>query len=248
VAKLAFSILTCLRSQDRSRYSSESQLLEFLRSDGVAFATKDVNPALTLLESMDMLIRPPVPPNIARPGWLPTSADGPVPVPVLIDAIIRVLGAGLCGSEEDLQARLDAAGVAFHSQDLNIAISRLVDSGRLMRPKPRPTEEFPNPPRSLVMANLPRGLSQSGDRFDHIDSLAADVHASVKKRSDRFESDEQLQQWLTEDGIEWTVDALRDAVEQLEVSGWLSRPHRSRDWHSDPLPGYLVSPSWMRGW
>jgi hypothetical protein len=133
VANLAFSILTCLCFQDRSRYSSENQLLEFLRSDGVSFATKDVNPALTLLESMDMLVRPPVPPNIARPGWLPTSADAPVPVPVLIDAIIRVLGAGLCGSEEDLQARLNAAGVAFDSHDLNI--SRLhavaaVDPGR----------------------------------------------------------------------------------------------------------------------
>jgi hypothetical protein len=78
--------------------------------------------------------------------------------------------------------------------------------------------------------------------------LAAEVHGAVKKRSDSFESDEQLQQWLTEDGIEWTVDALRDAVEQLEGAGWLSRPHRSRDWHSDPLPGCLVSPSWMRGW
>jgi hypothetical protein len=115
VAKLAFSIGTCLRSKDRSRYSSENQLLEFLRSGGVSFATKDVNPALTLLESMDMLIRPPVPPNIARPAWLPASTDAPVPMPVLIDAVIRVLNARLCASEVDLQACLNAAGVAFDS-------------------------------------------------------------------------------------------------------------------------------------
>jgi hypothetical protein len=189
-----------------------------------------------------------VPANIARPGWLPSSADAPVPVPVLIDAIIRVLGAGLCGSDEDLHAHLNAAGVAFDTQDLNVAIGRLLDSGRLMRPKPRPTEEYPNPPRGFVLGNLPRGFSQSSDRFDHIDGLAADVHASIKRRDDRFESDEQLVQWLTEDGIEWTVDALGGAVEQLEVAGWLSRPHRLRDFTRDPLPGYLDTPSWARSW
>ena len=41
-------------------------------------------------------------------------------------------------------------------------------------------------------------------------------------------------------------EQLRDALEQLEVSSWLSRPHRARDWPSDPLPGYLITPRWAR--
>jgi hypothetical protein len=108
------------------------------------------------------------------------------------------------------------------------------------------TIEQPNPPRTLMMANLPAGFSQSSDRFDDIDGLAADVHASIKKRGDRFDHDEQLEQWLAEAGISYEPEQLRDALEQLEVSGWLSRPHRNRDWPSDPLPGYLVPPSWAR--
>jgi hypothetical protein len=43
--------------------------------------------------------------------------------------------------------------------------------------------------------------------------------------------------------IVWTT-----ALQQLEVSGWLSRPDRDREWHSDPLPGYLILPSWARSW
>ena len=54
--------------------------------------------------------------------------------------------------------------------------------------------------------------------------------------------------WLSEDEIGYSSQDLRDAFEQLEVSGWLSRPHRYRDWLSDPLPGYLIEPKWVRGY
>jgi len=52
-----------------------------------------------------------------------------------------------------------------------------------------------------------------------IDALAADVHATIKKRGDRFDHDPQLAEWLGRDGIEWSGQQLRDAVEQLEASG-----------------------------
>jgi hypothetical protein len=203
---------------------------------------------LDLLESLGKIIRPEVSANAARPGWLPISADAPVPVPVLIDAVIRVLSGGLYGSEEDLQARLKASGVPFDPQDLSVALGRLLDSGRLTRPKPRPTVENPTPSRSLVMASLPGGFSQSSDRFDHIDGLAANVHASIKRRSDRFENDDQPEQWLAVDEVEYRAEDLQAALEQLELSGWLSRPHRLREWPSDPLPGYLITPRWDRGY
>jgi hypothetical protein len=117
-----------------------------------------------------------------------------------------------------------------------------------MAPRPRPTEEQPNPSRQLVLANLPAGFSHSSARFDRIDALAADVHACIKRRGDRFDHDPQLTEWLAQDGVEWSGLELRDALQQLEISGLLSRPHRLRDWHSDPLPGYLVSPYWAPGW
>jgi hypothetical protein len=58
---------------------------------------------------------------------------------------------------------------------------------------------------------------------------------------------EQLEEWLAEDGVLWSGRELGDAVEQLEVAGLLSRPHREREL-AGPLPGYLITPSWDRGY
>jgi hypothetical protein len=111
-----------------------------------------------------------------------------------------------------------------------------------------PTEENPNPQRQLILNNLPRGFSQSGDKFDRIDAVTADIHASIKKRDQGgFDSDAQLEEWLAEDNITATPEELRDAILQLEIAGWVMRPHREREWGA-PLGGYLVSPSWMRTW
>jgi len=98
------------------------------------------------------------------------------------------------------------------------------------------------------MSNLPRGFSQSGDLFDKIDALAADVIGTIKRRGDRFDDDAQLEGWLDEDQIAWTPEDLRAAIEQLEVAGLLSRPHRMREFARDPLPGFLDTPSWARSW
>jgi hypothetical protein len=74
-----------------------------------------------------------------------------------------------------------------------------------------------------------------GETFNATDELAADVHACIKRHGDNFGSDEQLEEWLAEDGISWSGYQLRDAVEQLEVAGWLHRPLRERQVGS-PLP------------
>jgi hypothetical protein len=64
-------------------------------------------------------------------------------------------------------------GVVPDPDDLDVAVGRLLDSGRLMAPRPRPTSSNPNPQRVLIMANLPRGFPQSGDPFGDIDEVAA---------------------------------------------------------------------------
>jgi hypothetical protein len=129
-----------------------------------------------------------------------------------------------------------------------VYLGRSTDSGRLMLLKPKPTVECPEPSQVLVMVNPGAGFAQSSDAFNVTDGLAADVHGCIKRRGDRFESDEQLETWLVEDSVLWSGHELSDAVEQLEVAGWLTRPHREREWSSGPLPGFLVSPSWARGW
>jgi hypothetical protein len=66
-------------------------------------------------------------------------------------------------------------------EDLDVAIERLVDSGRLQTPRPCPTEVQPDPQRILTLTNLPRGFSQGSDSFDKTDALAADIHACVNR-------------------------------------------------------------------
>jgi len=258
VAELAWNVLQSLRRPGRGKFDSGRQLQAWLKADGAKFTTADLEPALGLAESTGRLVRPAVGPNTARPGELTPGAlardadlyaNAELPdkarVAALIDGIIQVLSSVRC-DEEELPDRLAVAGVVYREQDLGVALERLMDSGRLMAPRPRPTSENPNPQRVLIMANLPAGYSQSGDRFSHIDELAAAIHACIRKRGDHFQSDEQLEQWLAVDGVLWWGQEFSDAIEQLEVAGWLSRPHRSQDWPSDPLPGYLITPSWAR--
>jgi hypothetical protein len=64
------------------------------------------------------------------------------------------------------------AGVVYDPDDLVAALIRLEDSGRLMRPRPKPTRERPNPQPALLLACSPAGFSQYTDRFDRIDALA----------------------------------------------------------------------------
>ena len=49
-----------------------------------------------------------------------------------------------------------------------------------MHYRPTPTVENPDPPRVLILNDLPRGFFQPGDPFDPIDALAADVIGAIK--------------------------------------------------------------------
>ena len=66
--------------------------------------------------------------------------------------------------------------------------------------------------------------------YDEMDGLAADICASIKRRGEQFESDEQLTHWLTEDGVQFTPDSLSVAQRQLERLGWIKRPIVEYSW------------------
>jgi hypothetical protein len=67
-------------------------------------------------------------------------------VAALIDAVIKALNSGgRCESEDELQARLAAAGYVHNPADLAAALTRLEDSGRMLRPSERPTKRQRHP-------------------------------------------------------------------------------------------------------
>jgi hypothetical protein len=96
--------------------------------------------------------------------------------------------------------------------------------------------------RQLFSA-YPQYLMLKGDHpYDEVDTLAADVCSTIKRRGDRFDSAEQLTSWLDEDGVSYTPGRLSAAVYQLERIGRLDRP-RQDHWRSDlPLSGVYVEP------
>jgi hypothetical protein len=78
--------------------------------------------------------------------------------------------------------------------------------------------------------------------YDHTDALAASVCSSIKRRGERFESDQELCSWLDADKVSYDSDSLAVALQQLESIGRLRRP-RADQWNSDqPLPGMYVEP------
>jgi hypothetical protein len=72
--------------------------------------------------------------------------------------------------------------------------------------------------------------------------LAADVCAVIKRRGDRFESDEELVQWLETDRVPFTPGSLSTALHQLTSIGRIKR-NVADQWNSEqPLPGMYVEP------
>ena len=86
-------------------------------------------------------MRPEVGGNQSRPGWLPehtpeaAEEPGGDLVAALIEHVLVVLNSRQCTSEEDLQVCLADRGVTFDLDDLATALTRLVGSGWLMRPR-----------------------------------------------------------------------------------------------------------------
>jgi hypothetical protein len=80
-------------------------------------------------------------------------------------------------------------------------------------------------------------------RYEEIDVLATDIAAFIKRRGDEFDNEDQVQGWLTEEGIEWDEQTFFAALGQLEQLGRIKRP-RTDQWNSldRDLPGYWMPP------
>jgi hypothetical protein len=122
---------------------------------------------------------------------------------------------------EELSERLTESGVSQTADDLAQALSRLEDSGHLMRAQRQPYSVHP---QHLVRKSI--------RPYDKYDVLAADVCAVLKRRDERFDSEDQLQSWLDEDKVDWSPDDLATALDHLERIGRLRRP-RADQWRSD---------------
>jgi hypothetical protein len=78
--------------------------------------------------------------------------------------------------------------------------------------------------------------------FDDTDARAADVCATIKRRGDRFESDQELSSWLDEDQVNYDPERFGRALSHLESIGRIKRP-RQDQWSAEwPLPGTYVEP------
>jgi hypothetical protein len=249
IASLAASIMSSLRTPGRGRYDSELQLREWLSEDGVSYTTADLGPALDLLDSTNRLERPAVKPNASQPGWLATGAEiWSEMVPgeaeeaaeeqhrhALAKAVLQVMEVGhaLSGNRwtvEELSERLTGSGVSHTADDLAQALSRLEDSGHLMRAQRQPYSVHP---QHLVRKSI--------RPYDKYDVLAAAVCAVLKRRDERFDSEDQLQGWLDEDKVDWNRDDLATALDHLERIGRLRRP-RADQWGSDSTLAAIYVP------
>jgi hypothetical protein len=150
--------------------------------------------------------------------------------------VTRALQAGngrsnRCERAKELPNRLDEDGVTFDPSDLDEVITRLEDCGQLVQVQRQ------------LFSGYPQYFVLTGDHpYDEVDALAADVCSIIKRRGDRFTSDDQLRSWLDEDGVSYTDGRLSAAMYQLERIGRLNRP-RQDHWRSDlPLSGVYVEP------
>jgi hypothetical protein len=136
-----------------------------------------------------------------------------------------------CEANAELPERLAEAGVEFDPSDLAEALIRLENAGLLLRVQRQPQEVHP----VLLIGN-----GRSG--YDKVDKLAAGVARAIKARGERFESEDELTRWLTEDSISFDLQSLAAALAQLEHIGRLKRP-RQDQWNSSlPLPGFYMEP------
>jgi hypothetical protein len=112
--------------------------------------------------------------------------------------------------------------------DLKEVLTRLEDCGQILRAQKQPYSVYA---QSLVV--------NGRHPFDRTDALAAAVCSSIKRRGDRFESDDQLTSWLDEDGVSHTSESLTVALRQLGEIGRIKRP--VQEWGL-PTPGFMSSP------
>ena len=129
----------------------------------------------------------------------------------LAKAVIRALQTGNGRSNrckvDELPERLAEDGVAFDPAEVDEVLTGLGDCGQIMRVQRQPYSVY----AQVLVVNGRHPLDQT-------DLLAASVCSSVKRRGDRFESDDQLTSWLDEDNVRYDSGSLTAALRQLGES------------------------------
>ena len=87
-----------------------------------------------------------------------------------------------------------------------------------------------------------RWLYRTGTTL-HTDALAADVCASIKRRGDRFESDEELVDGSPRIGCASIPVLGSTALRDLEHSGRIKRDVVEHSWANEPVGGWYLEPA-----
>jgi hypothetical protein len=127
----------------------------------------------------------------------------------------------------ELLERLTAAGVTFTDSELSETFARMADAGQLVRV------------RRLGVEYLVHATARGWDAGDE---LAADSCATLKRHGEYADSDSQLEEFLSEDGVQYAADELDRAVQFLEWGGRLRRPRQDQWREGSPLPMTYVPP------
>jgi hypothetical protein len=154
----------------------------------------------------------------------------------LEQAILRAMevgtrSAGNRWTRDALAEYLTASGVPHTPEELAEAVARLADVDHLRRVQRQPYAVYP---QFLVR----RGLR----RYDRTDALAADVCAVLRGHGERFSSDEQLQSWLTKDGVQWSPEELTEALDHPERTGRVKRDRAEQFRFNSPIGGLYIEP------
>jgi hypothetical protein len=189
IATLASQIMVSLRQPDHEIYDSERQLRGWLTEAGIQHSTSDIGPALTLLESTGRIQRPEVRPNTQRPGWIVTAAT---------EAAERRMSVNGNGTTPT-QALVEDAPVPEAVADATEPLEPAEDATE----SAEPVEVDPTA----------------------VDALARDILKAVNAPDRGYqgnpyliESDTQLRQYLTEDGVSFDDAHLAAALSRLETA------------------------------
>jgi hypothetical protein len=206
----------------------------------VQFSSADIGPALTLLASMGLLVRPETGLGQPRPGHLPTDADKATEVPAAIRLGRLVISVSQTverlndnrATQQQIADALLAADEEVGGKELSRTLRQLCDCGQMVQ-----VRRFDTAPMTYV--------SSGQWPFDAVDLLEADVCQVLRDRPDAigFEDETQLRDWLSAAGIEGFSDReFSQAIGHLIHLGHLQSPRADQWEHPGPRPTWLNEP------
>jgi hypothetical protein len=237
VADLAVSIHQCMSRPGRNRYSSERQLRGWL-AETTQFSAADVGPALSLLEAVGLLVRPPVGLGQPRPGHLATEADRAPETPPDLRLCRIVLEVARPGPGRDhrpptaseIGERLAEIDEEVTEEGLQETLQRLADVGQLLMVR----KTWGHPIGYVARVKFP---------FDEVHWLESEICRVVRGRDEiGYEDEEQLRGWLIEGGVEFDDRMLELALGNLLMAGRLQTPMPERWEGPGARPTWLVDP------